>query len=124
MCIKVALRRPGDPYHKNGNGTFTDVTEKARLETSGWMSGAGFFDYDKNGKLDLFVCRYLDWNFSKNIYCGSREEGGRSYYHPDNLKSVSIKFHNNGDGTPNDATLPPECEVVQSRNLAKSVTVE
>ena len=87
-------------YRNNGNGTFTDVTEKAHLETSGWMSSAGFFDYDNDGKLDLFICRYLDWSFSKNIYCGSREEGGRSYCHPDNFKPVSnYLFHNNGDGT-------------------------
>jgi enediyne biosynthesis protein E4 len=87
-------------YHNNGNGTFTDVTSKAGLHTDGWMSSAGFFDYDNDGKLDFFICRYLDWNFSKNIYCGSRLEGGRSYCHPDDFKPVSnYLFHNNGDGT-------------------------
>ncbi|HEY7302913.1 MAG TPA: CRTAC1 family protein [Bryobacteraceae bacterium] len=87
-------------YHNNGNGTFTDVTAKAKLRTTGWMSSAGFFDYDNDGKLDLFICRYLNWNFSKNQFCGSREEGGRSYCHPDNFKPVSdYLFHNNGDGT-------------------------
>ncbi len=87
-------------YHNNGNGTFTDVTQKAGLRTEGWMSSAGFFDYDNDGKLDLFICRYLNWTFSKNMFCGSRVEGGRSYCHPDNFKPISdYLFHNNGDGT-------------------------
>ncbi|HEX4773191.1 MAG TPA: CRTAC1 family protein [Bryobacteraceae bacterium] len=87
-------------YHNNGNGTFTDITQRAGLRTEGWMSSAGFFDYDNDGRLDLFICRYVDWNFSKNVVCGSRAEGGRSYCHPDNFKPVSnYLFHNNGDGT-------------------------
>jgi len=87
-------------YHNNGNGTFTDVTAKAGLKTQGWMSSAGFVDYDNDGKLDLFICRYMVWDFSKNIYCGSRAEGGRSYCHPDMFKPVSnYLFHNNGNGT-------------------------
>ncbi len=87
-------------YHNNGNGTFTDITQKAHVLTEGWMTSAGFFDYDNDGKLDLFICRYVDWKFSKNIYCGSKVEGGRAYCHPDNFKPVSnYLFHNNGDGT-------------------------
>ncbi|HEY3938366.1 MAG TPA: CRTAC1 family protein [Bryobacteraceae bacterium] len=93
-------------YHNNGNGTFTEVSQKAGLRTEGWMSSAGFFDYDNDGRLDLFICRYLDWNFSKNKYCGSRQEGGRSYCHPDNFKPISdYLFHNNGDGTFTDVSV-------------------
>lgn len=93
-------------YRNNGNGTFTDITSKSGLRTEGWMSSAGFFDYDNDGKLDLFICRYLDWNFSKNIYCGSKAEGGRAYCHPDNFKPVSnYLFHNNGDGTFTDVSV-------------------
>lgn len=87
-------------YHNNGNGTFTDVAQRAGLRTEGWMSSAGFFDYDNDGRLDLFICRYVDWKFSKNLVCGSRTDGGRSYCHPDNFKPISnYLFHNNGDGT-------------------------
>jgi len=87
-------------YRNNHDGTFSDVTALSGLRTEGWMSSAGFFDYDNDGRLDLFIGRYLDWSFSKNVYCGSREEGGRAYCHPDNFKPISsYLFHNNGNGT-------------------------
>jgi enediyne biosynthesis protein E4 len=105
-------------YHNNGNGTFTDVTEKAGLKTEGWMSSAGFFDYDNDGKLDLFICRYLDWSFAKNIYCGSRVEGGRSYCHPDNFKPISnYLFHNNGDGTFSDVSVKSKIAASPGKSL-------
>ena len=105
-------------YHNNGNGTFTDVTQKTGLKTEGWMSSAGFFDYDNDGKLDLFICRYLDWGFSKNIYCGSRVEGGRSYCHPDNFKPIgSYLFHNNGDGTFSDVSARSRIAATPGKSL-------
>lgn len=93
-------------YHNNGNGTFRDVTAQTGLGTvTGWTSSAGFFDYDNDGRLDLFIGRYLEWNYSKNIWCGSRLAGGRSYCHPDNFKPIaSYLFHNNGNGTFSDVS--------------------
>ena len=49
-------------YHNNGNGTFTDVTAKAGVaDEGGWSTSAGWFDYDKDGWLDLVVTNYIDW---------------------------------------------------------------
>src|SRR5205823_3637592 len=42
-------------YHNNGDGTFTDVTKTARLEGKGWGGDVAVFDYNEDGKLDLFV---------------------------------------------------------------------
>jgi hypothetical protein len=44
-------------YHNNGNGTFTDVSEKAGVAGTGraWGSGCAFLDYDRDGKVDVFV---------------------------------------------------------------------
>jgi hypothetical protein len=42
-------------YHNNGNGTFTDVTKGSGLEGRGWAGDALAFDYDGDGKPDLFV---------------------------------------------------------------------
>ena len=87
-------------YHNNGDGTFTDVTQKAGVGAGGWSASAGFFDYDNDGKLDIFVTRYLDWNFKTNRFCGENRPGYRAYCHPDNYEGVSdILYHNNGDGT-------------------------
>jgi enediyne biosynthesis protein E4 len=87
-------------YHNNGNGTFTDVTDKAGVRAGGWSASAGFFDYDNDGKLDLFVTRYVDWTFKTNRYCGEKRPGFRAYCHPDNYSGLTnILYHNNGDGT-------------------------
>jgi len=87
-------------YRNNGDGTFGDVTKKAGVGAAGWSSSAGFFDYDNDGKLDLIVGRYVEWNFQTNRYCGEAKPGGRAYCHPDNFKPVTnILYRNNGDGT-------------------------
>src|ERR1700690_972068 len=85
-------------YHNNGDGTFTDVTAAAGVAGSGWMTSAAWVDYDNDGLLDLVVARYMVWNFD-DIYCGHREEGFRSYCHPDLFKPVSVLlYHNDGNG--------------------------
>jgi enediyne biosynthesis protein E4 len=93
-------------YRNNGNGTFTDVTREAGLweEKVRWSTGCTFVDYDRDGHLDLFVSRYLQFD-PKNIF-----PAGKS---PDcNFKGVLVNcgprglppdthslYHNNGDGT-------------------------
>ena len=49
-------------YRNNGDGTFTDVTEKAGVGLSGWSTSAVWFDYDNDGRLDLFVCQFCEFN--------------------------------------------------------------
>jgi hypothetical protein len=85
-------------YHNNGDGTFTDVTASAGVAGSGWMTSAAWVDYDNDGLLDLVVARYMQWDFD-DIYCGHREEGFRSYCHPDLFKPASVLlYHNDGNG--------------------------
>jgi hypothetical protein len=102
-------------YHNNGNGTFTDVTMRARLfnPDHNWGSGCSFIDYDRDGKLDLFVAGYVEITDEKTVplpgagpncifkgvpvYCGPRglHPFGRSYL-----------YHNNGNGTFTDVSEP------------------
>ena len=48
-------------YRNVGGKRFDDVTERARVGTTGirWGSGCSFIDYDRDGDLDLFVANYL-----------------------------------------------------------------
>src|SRR5438445_21344 len=88
-------------YHNNGDGTFTDVTAKAGVaDEGGWSTSAGWFDYDKDGYLDLVVTNYIEWSAKNNLWCGERRPGYRSYCHPGNYKGQKTKlYHNNHDGT-------------------------
>jgi len=88
-------------YRNNGDGTFTDVTAKAGVaDEGGWSTSAGWFDYDKDGWLDLVVTNYIEWSPKNNLYCGEHRPGYRSYCHPGNYKGQKTKlYHNNHDGT-------------------------
>ena len=45
-------------YRNNGDGTFTDVTEKAGVGDTGYGHGCAVGDYNNDGKLDLYVTNY------------------------------------------------------------------
>jgi hypothetical protein len=105
-------------YRNMGNGTFTDVTERAGVAAGGWSASAGFFDYDNDGKLDLFVTRYVDWGFQKNRFCGEKIPGYRAYCHPDNFDPISnILFHNDGDGRFTDVSATSGIAAVPGKGL-------
>jgi hypothetical protein len=106
-------------YHNNGDGTFTDVTKKAGVGDDGnWATSAGWFDYDKDGYLDLVVCNYIDWTPKNNIYCGEHRPGYRAYCHPDNYHGERIKlYHNNHDGTFTDVSLKSGVGVPEAKGM-------
>lgn len=93
-------------YHNNGNGTFTDVTRKSGLAGQNvgghplWSVAAAWFDYDNDGRLDLFISNYVDWMAGADPVCGGLGPQQRSYCHPDMYHAEPMQlFHNNGDGT-------------------------
>ena len=93
-------------YHNNGDGTFTDVTGKARVAgtESGTLfhSSATFFDYDRDGRLDLYVGGYVNLD-SGPRYCVFA--GVLTSCPPAAYKGSSNRlYHNNGDGTFTDVT--------------------
>jgi hypothetical protein len=87
-------------YRNNGNGTFTDVTARAGLAAPGWTTSAVWFDYDNDGKLDLFLCSFVQFSAKSDVFCGDNKLGKRFYCIPRVFKPTpSLLFHNNGDGT-------------------------
>src|SRR6266853_3643636 len=92
-------------YHNNGDGTFTDVSQKAGVAGKGtrWNTGCAFVDYDRDGRLDLFVANYIDMDLAT----APVPESGPCLYKgvivacgPPGLNGgKNILYHNNGDGT-------------------------
>jgi hypothetical protein len=90
--------------HNNGDGTFTDVTEKAGVGGivpglgKAWSVAAGWFDYNNDGRLDLFVVNYLNYNLKTATRCV--QQGLPAYCSPvDFLGMPNLLYRNNGDGT-------------------------
>jgi enediyne biosynthesis protein E4 len=92
-------------FHNNGNGTFTDVTQKAGLSgVQEFSTGAAWVDYDKDGRLDLVVANYVQWTQETDLYC-TLDGKSKSYCTPESYKGTSVRlWHNRGDGTFEDAT--------------------
>jgi enediyne biosynthesis protein E4 len=93
-------------YRNNGDGTFTDVTEKAGLRHAGVRYGSGctWVDYDRDGRLDLFVAYYLNTTIDKLPKPGEsadcRWKGVPVNCGPRGLPTGSVQlYRNNGDGT-------------------------
>jgi len=86
-------------FHNQGNGTFTDVTNRAGVKNSGrWAASAAWFDFDRDGYLDLVVTNYARFSFDDNQRC--ELNGQRAYCEQKMYSGVPLTlYHNNGDGT-------------------------
>ncbi|MGI9106359.1 MAG: CRTAC1 family protein [Pyrinomonadaceae bacterium] len=93
-------------YRNNGDGTFTDATARAKLLANGtrWGSGCTFLDYDRDGKLDLFVANYLKFDLATTPEPGKGAnclwKGVPVNCGPKGLPTeTNLLYRNNGDGT-------------------------
>ena len=63
-------------YRNEAGRCFVDVTREAGLSRPGWATGAGrWADLDRDGRLDLYVTRYVDWSPQNNPPCRYRYSG-------------------------------------------------
>jgi hypothetical protein len=93
-------------YRNRGQGRFADVTAMAKVETAGtrWGSGCTFLDYDRDGRLDLFVANYLSFDLEKAAEPGQGTnclwKGIPVNCGPKGLSTdTNLLYHNDGDGT-------------------------
>ncbi len=87
---------------RNLGDRFEDVTDTAGVggDESDWSTSAGWFDYDRDGDADLFVCNYLDWTREDDLAQNFTLAGGRrAYGRPQNFEGSFCRlYRNDGDG--------------------------
>ena len=83
---------------KDGKPNFRNVSQQSGVTDAGWNTSAAFFDYDHDGKLDLFVCRYAKYTPANDVF-RSLDRRIKSYGWPKDYPSqTSLLFHNQGKG--------------------------
>ena len=92
-------------FHNTGKGTFVDVTNSSGLgKRLGFSTSALWFDYDRDGLLDLFICNYVKWSPEHDVFC-SLDGKHKSYCTPEAYRGETCwLFHNRGNGTFEDVT--------------------
>jgi enediyne biosynthesis protein E4 len=92
-------------FGNTGKGTFVDATRSSGLfGRQGLSTSALWFDYDRDGFLDLFVCNYVRWSPEHDVFC-SLDGTHKSYCTPEAYRGDTCwLFHNRGNGTFEDVT--------------------
>ncbi|MFI5078864.1 MAG: FG-GAP repeat domain-containing protein, partial [Vicinamibacteria bacterium] len=105
-------------FRNLGGGKFADVTARAGLGgRRAFSTSAMWFDYDKDGRLDLLICNYVQWTPQGDVFC-SIDGKTKSYCTPEAYRgSTSWLYRNKGDGTFDDVTAKAGFFDVTSKSL-------
>jgi hypothetical protein len=113
-----------------GGGIFTNVTDAAGLggQTNEWSTSATFFDYDRDGDLDIFICNYVRWSREIDLQVDYRlPDVGRAYGPPMSFAGAfPLLYRNNGNETFTDASAEAGVRIKNNATglpLAKSLGV-
>ena len=92
-------------FRNVGGGKFVDVTEQAGLAgRTGFSTSALWFDYDRDGYLDLLICNYVKWTPETDVFC-SADGKNKSYCTPEAYPGTTTwLFRNRRNGTFEDVT--------------------
>jgi enediyne biosynthesis protein E4 len=112
--------------YRNTGGKFELVSASSGLmapSNSGsgeWAVGGGWFDYDNDGDLDLFVVNYVQWSAAQNRFCGDAARKIRVYCHPRYFEGLPNRlYRNRGNGTFEDVSMPSGI----ARHVGKGMSV-
>ena len=105
-------------FRNTGKGTFQDVTKTSGIAgRQAFSTSALWFDYDRDGHLDLFVCNYVNWSPEHDVFC-SLDGKNKSYCTPEAYRGETCwLFHNRGDGTFEDVTASSGIFDTSSKSL-------
>ena len=105
-------------FRNTGKGTFVDATRASGLAgRTAFSTSALWFDYDRHGFLDLFVCNYVKWSAEHDVFC-SRDGKQKSYCTPEAYRGDTCwLFHNRGNGTFEDVTATSGIFDTSSKSL-------
>jgi enediyne biosynthesis protein E4 len=109
-------------FRNTGKGGFVDVTNISGLgKREGFSTSALWFDYDRDGRLDLFVCNYVRWSPEHDVFC-SLDGKHKSYCTPEAYRGATCwLFHNRGNGTFEDVTAASGIFDSSSKSLGVSL---
>jgi len=105
-------------FRNTGKGTFVDATRSSGLAgRTAFSTSALWFDYDRDGFLDLFVCNYVKWSAEHDVFC-SMDGKQKSYCTPEAYRGDTCwLFHNRGNGTFEDVTATSGVFDTSSKSL-------
>ena len=105
-------------FRNTGKGTFVDVTRGSGLGgRTAFSTSALWFDFDRDGLLDLFVCNYVRWSVEHDVFC-SIDGKQKSYCTPEAYRGDTCwLFRNRGDGTFEDVTATSGIFDTSSKSL-------
>lgn len=105
-------------YRNRGDGSFEDVTERAGLFLSDrWAIGSSFLDFDLDGRLDLFVACYLEYDPDYSYHYAADRYPGPLAYRPQS----DLLFRNKGDGTFEDVSRRTGISLSAGRSMGVAV---
>ena len=113
----------GHLFHNEGNGRFKDVTTQAGVANKGkWGTSCAWVDYDRDGKLDLFVCSYVKFATLKDDMPCFAGADKRIYCVPTAFEtSACTLYHNDGNGRFTDVTERSGVSKARGKSLGVSV---
>ncbi len=99
LDIYITCLGPNHLFKNLGAGKFADVTAKTGVAgaPTDFSTSAAWLDYDKDGRLDLFVANYVEWSIETDQHC-TLDGMNKSYCTPEKYKGQSARLYRNLGG--------------------------